>query len=421
MDVATLPESRNRVRPTSMGGADLQFALGIDGLRHRSALLQVDELLWRHCRLLALLNTCLRVRPLQRGCVAARLLEECLLLAGREEVVQVGGEALSLRVLDCRAEGLVAVLVERLLHQRAQEPRQAAPPEPEHCDSLTFKRENSDHVAADDVAFERRLKPRGQLRSPAWEQRVRAQPAVWPTTMRDTQRLFQPMWSHPAFANARPRQQPLAPRSFPVGAGRRRSRCGLGLGGWVFGRDARVVAVSQARLSVSAAAQARHSLPFVRVHGWQALLRWVGEWRGSQRSNLGTSERRGLLGERRTMKFVPPTLCCGLLSSRLVRLRWRHSPVALRGWMRCERDDRLGEASLESIFVPPLHRCGAELVRLCDVVSMAGLCRRGSRKMVMSDALGTRALACVCKKLSPPIQAPPAAPFASLSWLGSTE
>ena len=89
--------------------------------------------------------------------------------------------------------------------------------------------------------------------------------------------------------------------------------------------------------------------------------------------------------------------------------------------MRCERDDRLGEASLESIFVPPLHRCGAELVCLCDVVSMAGLCRRGSRKMVMSDALGTRALACVCKKLSPPIQAPPAAPFASLSWLGSTE
>jgi len=74
----------------------------------------------------------------------------------------------------------------------------------------------------------------------------------------------------------------------------------------VFGRDARVVAVSQARLSVSAAAQARHSLPFVRVHGWQALLRWVGEWRGSQRSNLVRSERCGLLDERRTMKFVPP-------------------------------------------------------------------------------------------------------------------
>lgn len=69
--------------------------------------------------------------------------------------------------------------------------------------------------------------------------------------------------------------------------------------------------------------------------------------------------------------------------------------------MRCERDDRRGEASLESIFVPPLHRCGAELVCLCDVVSMAGLCRRGSRKMVMSDALGTRALA-ACARNCPP-------------------
>ena len=69
--------------------------------------------------------------------------------------------------------------------------------------------------------------------------------------------------------------------------------------------------------------------------------------------------------------------------------------------MRCERDARRGEASLESIFVPPLHRCGAELVCLCDAVSMAGLCRRGSRKMVMSDALGTRALA-ACARNCPP-------------------